>query len=111
MAIVFSCPALWTTNFNSTTRAAVSRAIKNLVPSCPPDADQDVPTSEARPLHAELAHQAPSSPLIRRPESGGAAPGIDLLDRLAAALGTTAAHTAAMIIMKALAPQFRGAAG
>ena len=41
---------------------------------------------------AELAHQAHvTASYVWRLESGGAAPGIDLLDRLAAALGTTAA--------------------
>lgn len=41
---------------------------------------------------AELAHQAHvTASYVWRLESGGAAPGIDLLDRLATALGTTAA--------------------
>jgi len=41
---------------------------------------------------AELAHQAHvTASYVWRLESGGAAPGIDLVERLAAALGTTAA--------------------
>lgn len=41
---------------------------------------------------ADLAHQAHvTASYVWRLESGGAAPGIDLLDRLATALGTTAA--------------------
>lgn len=41
---------------------------------------------------AELAHQASvTASYVWRLESGGAAPGIDLVDRLAVALGTTAA--------------------
>lgn len=56
--------------------------------SCPPVTEHT--RSSSRQHHANSPTKPTSSPLWRL-ESGGAAPGIDLIDRLAVALGTTAA--------------------
>jgi transcriptional regulator with XRE-family HTH domain len=90
-----SCPTRKTTNLNSSSiGAAVSRAIssRRFVSFSPLTLPKTFPGPEVRPHDAELAHHAHvTASYVWRLESGGAAPGIDLLDRLAAALGTTAA--------------------